>query len=140
MPSVSSYIGGDITSEVYVSKLREESGLALLIDIGTNGEIVLSEDRSMVACSAAAGPAFEGYGLHHRCRATDGAIEPIAFDGKNRLRTGIIGKQKVSGICGTVMIDVIELDLHDAFQQVDINALSLPGGKQGSDELSQPVE
>jgi len=56
MPSASGYIGGDITSDIYVSGLYEEKELSILIDIGTNGEIVMSDGDKMVACSTAAGP------------------------------------------------------------------------------------
>ena len=105
MPSVSGYIGGDITSDIYVSKLHEEKELSLLIDIGTNGEIVMCENGNMVACSTAAGPAFEGYGLYHGCRATKGAIEKIVFDNEKNIEIKIIGDNKASGICGTGVID-----------------------------------
>jgi len=105
MPSVSGYIGGDITSDIYVSKLHEEKELSVLIDIGTNGEIVMCENGNMVACSTAAGPAFEGYGLYHGCRATKGAIEKIVFDKEKNIEIKVIGDDKASGICGTGVID-----------------------------------
>ena len=107
IPSVSGYIGGDITSDIYVSKLHEEEGLSILIDIGTNGEIVMSENGKMVACSTAAGPAFEGYGLYHGCLATNGAIEKVEFDQENRIHIEVIGQEKATGICGTGVIDFI---------------------------------
>lgn len=107
MPSVSGYIGGDIMSDIYVSKLHEEEELSVLIDIGTNGEIVMSENGHMVACSTAAGPAFEGYGLHQGSRAVKGAVERITFDKDNHMHIEIIGQDKATGICGTGVIDFI---------------------------------
>lgn len=107
MPSVSGYIGGDITSDIYVSKLHEEEELSVLIDIGTNGEIVMCENGKMVACSTAAGPAFEGYGLYHGCRATRGAIERVSFDEENDINIEVIEDDKAIGICGTGVIDFI---------------------------------
>jgi len=107
MPSASGYIGGDMTSDIYVSKLKQEDGLSVLIDIGTNGEIVMCEDGKMTACSTAAGPAFEGYGLYHGCRATVGAIEKVNFDDNDHVHIQVIGGGKATGICGTGVIDFI---------------------------------
>ncbi|MCD6518271.1 MAG: DUF4445 domain-containing protein [Candidatus Aminicenantes bacterium] len=107
MPSASGYIGGDITSDIYVSGLYEEKELSILIDIGTNGEIVMSDGDKMVACSTAAGPAFEGYGLYHGCRAFNGAVEKVTFDNDMNIRTKVIGGGKASGICGTGVIDFL---------------------------------
>ena len=107
IPSVSGYIGGDIISDIYVSKLHEDRELSVLIDIGTNGEIVMCDDGNMVACSTAAGPAFEGYGLYHGCRASKGAIERVSFDKNNNVVIEVIGGGKANGICGTGMIDFI---------------------------------
>lgn len=110
-PAVSGYIGGDIVSDIYVSKFNEADDLRLLIDIGTNGEMVLSEQGKMVACSTAAGPAFEGYGLYHGCRAGQGAIERVAFDENNHLQIKIIGNGKANGVCGSAIIDFIAVFL-----------------------------
>ncbi|MFO7981799.1 MAG: ASKHA domain-containing protein [Candidatus Aminicenantes bacterium] len=107
MPSVSGYIGGDVTSDIYVSKLHQEKDFAVLIDIGTNGEIVTCDSGDIKACSTAAGPAFEGYGLYHGCRAALGAVEQVAFDEKDNIRIKVIGGGKASGICGTGVIDIL---------------------------------
>jgi len=106
IPSVSGYIGGDIVSDIYLSKLDQRKGFVVLIDIGTNGEIVTSEDGTLTACSTAAGPAFEGYGLYHGSRASDGAIEKVSFEGE-QIHVETIGSTKASGICGTGIIDFI---------------------------------
>jgi len=107
IPSVSGYIGGDIISDIYVSRLHEDDELSVLIDIGTNGEIVMCENRKLVACSTAAGPAFEGYGLYHGRKAGKGAIERVSFDKHNNVVFEVIGGGQASGICGTGMIDFI---------------------------------
>ncbi len=107
VPSISGYIGGDITSDIYVSKLNQRKGISLLLDIGTNGEIVLCEDGRMWVAATAAGPAFEGAGLHHGCRATDGAIEHVAFSEDGVLSYSVIGRQAPLGICGSAIIDFI---------------------------------
>jgi len=107
IPSVSGYIGGDVTSDIYVSKLHQEKDFAVLIDIGTNGEIVTYDHGQIKACSTAAGPAFEGYGLYHGCRATLGAVERVNFDEENNIQIKVIGEGKASGICGTGVIDFL---------------------------------
>ncbi|MBN1697763.1 MAG: DUF4445 domain-containing protein [Spirochaetales bacterium] len=107
LPAVSAYIGGDIAADMYVSKLHKGKGPAVLIDIGTNGEIVLCEKGRLSACSTAAGPAFEGYGLYHGCRASRGAVEKIAFDDGHNITYRTIGGEKATGICGTGYIDFI---------------------------------
>ncbi len=106
IPSVSGYIGGDIVSDIYLSELAQRKGFAVLIDIGTNGEIVTSENGNLTACSTAAGPAFEGYGLYHGSRASEGAIEKVIFE-NGHIHTEAIGSSRASGICGTGIIDFI---------------------------------
>jgi uncharacterized 2Fe-2S/4Fe-4S cluster protein (DUF4445 family) len=77
-----------------------------LIDIGTNGEIVIGNNEWMLSCSASAGPAFEGGDTIWGMRATRGAIEKVEMiDGKVRYET--IGKVKPRGICGSGLIDLI---------------------------------
>jgi len=107
IPAVSGYIGGDIVSDIYVSKLNQSTELTVLIDLGTNGEIVMSENGKTVACSTAAGPAFEGYGLFHGCRASEGAIEKVSFEQEGTIYFDTISGQKATGICGTGIIDFI---------------------------------
>ena len=63
LPSVSAYIGADIVAGAYVCQLQKESGNVLFIDIGTNGEIVLSSHGRLLCCSCAAGPALEGMNI-----------------------------------------------------------------------------
>ncbi|MBN2412843.1 DUF4445 domain-containing protein [candidate division KSB1 bacterium] len=106
IPAVSGYIGGDIVSDIYVSKLNQRTEFSVLIDLGTNGEIVISENGKTVACSTAAGPAFEGYGLYHGSRASEGAIEKVFFK-EGTIRFETIHDQKAIGICGTGIIDFI---------------------------------
>lgn len=107
IPSVSGYVGGDVSSDIYLSKLYEEKRFAVLIDIGTNGEIVTCDHGLMKACSTAAGPAFEGYGLYHGCRAAKGAVEKVVFDEEDKIQIKVIGRGRASGVCGTGVIDFL---------------------------------
>jgi uncharacterized 2Fe-2S/4Fe-4S cluster protein (DUF4445 family) len=106
MPSVASYIGGDTVAGVLACGLADRPETTCLIDIGTNGEIVIGNNEWMLSCSASAGPAFEGGDTKCGMRATRGAIQKVEInDGK--VSFGTIGKAKARGICGSGLIDII---------------------------------
>ncbi|MCX8126428.1 MAG: ASKHA domain-containing protein, partial [Dehalococcoidia bacterium] len=106
LPSVSSYIGGDIVAGVMACGLSDRPEVTCLIDIGTNGEVVVGNNEWMVCCSASAGPAFEGAGMRSGMRATRGAIQSIQIAG-NEVRYETIGKTRPRGICGSGVVDLI---------------------------------
>ncbi len=104
--NVASYVGGDIVSGVLACGIADQPQTKALIDVGTNGEIVIGNNDWMVCCSASAGPAFEGGGISCGMRATRGAIQRIEINnGKVLYQT--IGKTKPRGICGSGLIDCI---------------------------------
>ncbi|MGZ3569989.1 MAG: ASKHA domain-containing protein, partial [Thermodesulfobacteriota bacterium] len=106
LPSIASYIGGDTVAGVLACNMADRPETTCLIDIGTNGEIVIGNNEWMLSCSASAGPAFEGGDTKWGMRATKGAIEKVEIiDGKVRYET--IGKVKPRGICGSGLIDLI---------------------------------
>lgn len=107
MPMAGGYVGGDITADVLVSGMHEKEELALLLDMGTNGEIVLGNRDFLVSCSASAGPAFEGGSVICGMRAAPGAVDSvrIAADGSASVTT--IGQAPPVGICGTGLIDAL---------------------------------
>jgi len=108
MPSVASYVGGDITAGVLVSQIHKQEKVSLFIDIGTNGEIVLGNKDWLVTAACSAGPAFEGSGIKFGMRAMEGAIEEVAIDPKTReVNYRVIGDVKPIGICGSGMIDAL---------------------------------
>ncbi|SHF78627.1 Uncharacterized 2Fe-2 and 4Fe-4S clusters-containing protein, contains DUF4445 domain [Desulfacinum infernum DSM 9756] len=104
MPCVSSYVGGDITAGVLACGMNDSPQLSALIDIGTNGEIVVGNNEWLVCCSASAGPAFEGGGTKCGMRATKGAVQKVRIRG-DRLEIQTIGGGKARGICGSGLID-----------------------------------
>lgn len=107
IPAIAGYVGGDITADIYVAEMQSQPDGTLMVDLGTNGEMVLKENGELVGCATPAGPAFEGGGLLHGCRASEGAIERIAI-GPNLLFTvGCIGSRDATGICGSAIIDFI---------------------------------
>jgi len=107
VPGISTYVGGDITAGVLASGLSEEKKTTLLIDIGTNGEVVLGNSDWMVCASASAGPAFEGSGVSCGMRAINGAIEKVVIDKNLNVRYETIGNDKPIGICGSGYIDLL---------------------------------
>jgi uncharacterized 2Fe-2S/4Fe-4S cluster protein (DUF4445 family) len=108
LPSVASYVGGDVVSGVLASKMHRGPELALFMDIGTNGEIALGNSEWLVTAAASAGPCFEGSGIRHGMRATDGAIEKVKIDPISyEPEVAVIGDVEPTGICGSGMIDAI---------------------------------
>ncbi|MDR1773328.1 MAG: ASKHA domain-containing protein [Clostridioides sp.] len=105
MPGVSSFIGADIVSGACVCKLQDTDKNILFIDIGTNGEIVLSKKSKLSSCSCAAGPALEGMNISCGMRAQKGAIENIKIDEK--VEINVIDNAKPIGLCGSGIIDAI---------------------------------
>jgi len=117
MPSVASYVGGDIVAGVLASAMADTPEVKCLIDVGTNGEIVIGNNEWLVCCSASAGPAFEGSGLRSGMRAARGAIQKIEIS-SGRLSYETIGDAKPKGICGSGLIDIIhELVRNDIIGQ-----------------------
>lgn len=107
-PGVASYVGGDISAGILASRMYRKPELALFIDIGTNGEIVVGNSDWMVTAACSAGPAFEGGGVKFGMRAMEGAIEKVAIDQATKeARYAVIGNVPPSGICGSGMIDLI---------------------------------
>lgn len=106
-PSVAGYIGGDVVADIHVSGLLGNHELSLLIDIGTNGEIVLAEGGRLVASATAAGPAFEGAGIRDGCRAADGAIEHMRLSPDGSVDMQVIGGGRPVGICGSAIVDFV---------------------------------
>jgi uncharacterized 2Fe-2S/4Fe-4S cluster protein (DUF4445 family) len=106
LPHVSAYIGADIVAGAYVCELSKEQGNVLFIDIGTNGEIVLSSKGKLLCCSCAAGPALEGMNISSGMRAAEGAVEDLTIE-QDGIRLVTIENQKPQGICGSGILAVI---------------------------------
>lgn len=106
LPSVSAYIGADIVAGAYVCNLHKEDKNVLFIDIGTNGEIVLSKGGELLCCSCAAGPALEGMNITSGMRAQEGAIEDIYIK-EDGIELKIIGDISPIGICGSGILAVV---------------------------------
>ena len=105
MPNIAGYVGGDTVGVILAAAMADYDGVQLALDIGTNGEIVLGGAERLIACSTAAGPAFEGARLDHGMRAAPGAIESVRLD--HDVRIGVIEDAPPRGICGSGVIDAI---------------------------------
>ena len=116
---ISAFIGADIYCGLIASGIYNKER-AVLIDIGTNGEIVLKNKEKFICTSAAAGPAFEGAGLSCGMGAYEGAVSKVYAQGTN-LRYKTIGKAKPTGICGSGIIDFIsQLKIYNVLSEEGI--------------------
>ena len=111
LPGFSAYVGADITAGVYASGMVFDPTPSLLVDIGTNGEIVLQSGGKLTACATAAGPAFEGCGLRCGTRAREGAVSDLFLNlDPLILCTEVIGSvplARANGICGSAYVDFL---------------------------------
>jgi len=108
LPVISGYVGGDVVGDILVSGMHRSDSLSVLVDLGTNGEVVIGSAKGMVTASCAAGPALEGYGITRGMRAMDGAIESVAIDPSNgKFFFSTIGGIKARGICGSGLVDAV---------------------------------
>ena len=110
MPGIGGHVGSDTVGCILAKNLAHSTGNQLLVDIGTNGEIVLAKDGKLIACSAAAGPAFEGAAIHQGMRAVEGAISKVEIN-KEEITLEIIGAEKGNvvpiGICGSGVLETV---------------------------------
>jgi len=107
MPGIAGHVGGDVTAGILATRILEQpAGTVLFLDIGTNGEIVISDGVKTLACSTAAGPAFEGASISCGTRAIPGAIEKVKITG-DLVEIGTIESRPAIGICGSGLIDAI---------------------------------
>ena len=106
LPAVGAYVGGDITAGMLASGMDRDSRTRLLIDIGTNCEIVLGSDAGLLATAAPAGPAFEGASIRCGMRASNGAVEVVRLT-PEELSLQVIGDAQPLGVCGSGLVDAV---------------------------------
>ena len=104
VPAIAGYVGGDLTAGLFETRLKPGE---LLVDIGTNCEIILRSEEGFFCTAAAAGPAFEGAGIHCGCRAVPGAVDHDFGNGS----FSVIGQGVAPvGLCGSAMIDFLAVE------------------------------
>jgi uncharacterized 2Fe-2S/4Fe-4S cluster protein (DUF4445 family) len=112
LPIVASHVGGDTAADLIALEMLEKHECAMMVDVGTNTEVVVKKGDRIVAASCPAGPAFEGGGIAYGMLGYDGAIESLVIeDGAYRFKT--IGDLPAEGLCGSGLIDLLaELRRH----------------------------
>ena len=126
LPNRASWVGGDITADILASNLHHQNDLSLLIDVGTNGEVVLGNSDWLMACSCSAGPAFEGGEVRFGINASSGAIEKVLLTDDLDIKYKTINNAPPKGICGSGLIDTLAelfthkvLDRNGQFKSID---------------------
>ncbi|RLG79254.1 MAG: ferredoxin [Thermoprotei archaeon] len=108
LPCAGRFLGGDVIGDIVTAGISFSESPALLIDIGTNTEVVIGCKEWVIGTTAPAGPAFEGWGLTSGVRAISGAIESVKIDPKTcKAYYKVIGNTKPIGICGSGYIDLL---------------------------------
>ena len=132
LPCVSGYIGSDITSGMVACDLQKDEKLKLLVDIGTNGEMVLGNSEFLLGCSTAAGPAFEGAEIRFGMGGTFGAISTFSME-NGKISFATIGGESPVGICGSGLIDIMAA-------LIENNIVDDTGRMLKKEELSEPFQ
>jgi uncharacterized 2Fe-2S/4Fe-4S cluster protein (DUF4445 family) len=114
LPAVSGWVGSDITAGILATRMNEREELSLLLDIGTNGEVVIGNREWLVSASASAGPALEGASVACGMRAEAGAVEKMDVE-KGRITYQTIDNKRPRGICGSGIIDAVAVLLEQGY-------------------------
>jgi uncharacterized 2Fe-2S/4Fe-4S cluster protein (DUF4445 family) len=104
LPCIGGFVGSDVLAGILATGMHESGELTVLIDLGTNGEVVAGNRDGLLCASTAAGPAFEGGRISCGMRAATGAISEVTVEG-NTLRCHIIGGGPPRGVCGSGLVD-----------------------------------
>lgn len=132
-PSIGSFVGSDILAGIAATQLHQKEHYTALIDLGTNGEIVVGNRDRMVCASTAAGPAFEGANISMGMRAVTGAISSLHLNG-DEMEATVIGNTSPKGICGSALIDAVaifrQLELIGMFGEINSGEMQLPVAKK----------
>lgn len=133
-PCVGPYVGADITCAAYACALHTCSKPTVMVDIGTNGEMMLNDGKRLLCCSTAAGPALEGAGISCGMLAGEGAVSGAELsDGKVILK--VIGSSAPKGICGSGVIDLtaalLQTEQLDAYGRLTPSEDGFPAASEG---------
>ncbi|MDP4178203.1 MAG: ASKHA domain-containing protein [Bacillota bacterium] len=135
LPGISSYVGSDIVADMLAVEIIKTEKYSLILDLGTNGEIVLGNNQGISACAAAAGPAFEGTNIKNGIGGVNGAISKIDLSKTKKFET--IGNASPIGICGSGVLDAVsELLKHGI---IDETGRMLDANEINSKDLSKKI-
>jgi len=107
LPVIAGFVGADAVADALASGICDSEEVSMLIDIGTNTEVMMGNSVDMLACSCASGPAFEGFHIQHGVKAVEGAIERVRITEDFEVEYETIGNKKPIGLCGSAMIDIV---------------------------------
>lgn len=107
LPNVAGFVGADAIADILASRIHEKERLTLLMDVGTNTEVVLGCKEGLWSCSTASGPAFEGAHIKCGMRAASGAIEKVKIGEDFEVEYNTIDGERARGICGSGIIDAV---------------------------------
>jgi uncharacterized 2Fe-2S/4Fe-4S cluster protein (DUF4445 family) len=110
LPCLGGFVGSDVLAGVLATRLSESEQLRALVDLGTNGEIVMGNSARLLCASTAAGPAFEGARISMGMRAATGAISQVTFENQH-LACHVLGKAAPQGLCGSGLVDAVAAGL-----------------------------
>lgn len=130
LPNIAGFVGADTVAVLLAIELDQSEDIKLVIDIGTNGEIALGSREKIVACSAAAGPAFEGAQISSGMRGAVGAIDHVYY--RDKLEYSVIGGGKPLGVCGSALLDAVA-------GLVELGILNKRGKILEFDQLTNPA-
>ena len=130
LPNIAGFVGADTVAVLLATELDRSEDIKLVIDIGTNGEIALGSREKIVACSAAAGPAFEGAQISSGMRGAVGAIDHVYY--RDKLEYSVIGGGEPLGICGSALLDTVA-------GLVELGILNKRGKFLAFEQLTNPV-
>lgn len=135
LPCLGGFVGSDILAGILATRLDQSEALLGLVDLGTNGEIVIGNRERLLCASTAAGPAFEGARISSGMRAATGAISSVGV-AEGQLRCHVLGGVAPRGICGSGLVDAVAAGL-------DLGLIQPSGrlrdGPDGSLLLREPV-
>ncbi|MEN6486907.1 MAG: ASKHA domain-containing protein [Syntrophobacteraceae bacterium] len=107
-PNVGAYFGGDLIAGILASGMNRSEHVQILVDVGTNAEVVLGNRDWMLACAGAAGPALEGGAIERGMMALPGAIDRVRIDPSTLEPSWhVLGEGKPAGICGSGVVDLV---------------------------------
>ena len=106
LPNIAGFVGGDTVGCMAATRFDRQEGVNLLIDIGTNGEMVLGNKERRIACSTAAGPAFEGAKISCGMRGATGAVDHVTLE-NGVLQYHVLGDVPPEGLCGSGLLDLV---------------------------------
>ena len=130
LPNIAGFVGADSVGAILAANFHqaEDGSVKIMADMGTNCEIILRKDDQLFACSAAAGPAFEGAKIKHGMYAGPGAIESVSLNDDCNFKT--IGRIAPQGICGSALVDL-------GAELLRVGIVDMTGRMLASDELDK---